>query len=178
MVYEGVLEGRFVNLRSVREDDAEFTLGLRQDPMLTQFIPRLNISLEQQKAWIRKQRTIDGDYFFLFTDKKTNPLGVLGVYDIIDDHGETGRIASRGNSFQSIEAQLLCFDFIFNILHLNYTTDYVFSENVHARRLSLLFGAQFSAPEEDANGNMICRAVIDKDSYNNARVKLSSMLYR
>ena len=32
MVYEGVLEGRYVDLRSVIEDDAKFTLSLRQDP--------------------------------------------------------------------------------------------------------------------------------------------------
>ena len=36
MVYEGVLEGRYVDLRSVIEDDAKFTLSLRQDPLLTQ----------------------------------------------------------------------------------------------------------------------------------------------
>lgn len=178
MVYEGVLEGRFVNLRSVREDDAEFTLELRKDPILTQFIPRLNITLEQQKSWIRKQRIKDGDFFFLFTDKKDVPLGVLGIYDIINDHGETGRISSRGNSFQSLEAQLLCFDFIFDVLKLSYTTDYVYDANIHAKRLTLTFGGEFSSPEKDDDGNCICRAIITKDSYQKARINLAKMLYR
>lgn len=41
MVYEGVLEGRYVDLRSVIEDDAKFTLSLRQDPLLTQYLLNL-----------------------------------------------------------------------------------------------------------------------------------------
>ena len=36
-----VIEGKYVNLRSVEEQDAEFTLSLRQDPQLTKYLPKL-----------------------------------------------------------------------------------------------------------------------------------------
>ena len=69
MVYNGILEGKYVNLRSVEEKDAEFTLSLRQDPILTKYLPKLDITLEQQINWIRKQRVKEGDFYFLVENK-------------------------------------------------------------------------------------------------------------
>ena len=178
MIYDGILEGKYVNLRSVEEQDAEFTLSLRQDPNLTKYLPKLNITLEQQLAWIRKQRQQEGDYFFVVENKKGVKIGVIGVYNVDGDCAETGRIAMIGNAFESIEAQLLSFDFAFDHLNLEKTVNYVMAENVHALRFSQLFGSQSSEPFEDTDGNMRIDGVITKASYLQSKSKIIKMLYR
>lgn len=178
MVYNGRLEGRFVNLRSVDEKDAEFTLSLRQDPNLTKYLPKLNISLEQQIAWIRKQRELEGDYYFVVENKKGNKIGVIGVYNVAGDCAETGRIAMIGNAFESIEAQLLSFDFAFDILGLQKTVNYVMADNIHALRFSQMFGSQSSEPFKDSDGNMRIDGVITKVSYLKSKDRIIKMLYR
>ena len=42
MVYEETIHGKYVTLKSVTIDDAEFTLALRQNPALTKFLPKLD----------------------------------------------------------------------------------------------------------------------------------------
>ena len=58
MVYSKKIQGRYVDLRSVTEEDAKFTLAIRQEPEFVKFLPRLDITIEQQKAWIRKHKKI------------------------------------------------------------------------------------------------------------------------
>ena len=60
MFYDGILEGRFVDLRSAAEGDAEFTLKIRQDPEFIKFLPKIENTTEQQRAWIRYQHSATG----------------------------------------------------------------------------------------------------------------------
>lgn len=178
MVYNKIIEGKYVNLRSVEEKDAAFTLSLRQDPQLTKYLPKLEISLEQQINWIKKQRTTEGDYYFVIENKEGKSIGVIGVYDVTDICAETGRIAVIGTSFESIEAQLLSFDFAFDVLKLEYTVNYVMADNVHALRFSQMFGSESSDPYTDEKGNVRIDGKITKESYQKSRIKLARMLYR
>ena len=167
MVYNKVIEGKYVNLRSVEEQDAEFTLSLRQDPQLTKYLPKLDITLEQQINWIKKQRTTEGDYYFVIENKGGKSIGVIGVYDVTEKFAETGRIAVVGSSFESIEAQLL-----------SYTVNFVMADNIHALRFSQMFGSESSEPYRDGKGNVRIDGKITKESYHKSRKKLARMLYR
>lgn len=178
MVYEGILEGKYVNLRSVEEQDAEFTLSLRQDPNLTKYLPKLNITLDQQLAWIKKQRQQEGDYYFVVENKKGIKIGVIGVYNVESNCAETGRIAMTGSSFESIEAQMLSFDFAFDVLKLDKTVNYVMADNIHALRFSQLFGSKSSEPYADNDGKMRIDGVISKESYLQSKNIIIKMLYR
>lgn len=178
MVYDGILEGKYVNLRSVEEQDAEFTLSLRQNPGLTKYLPKLDITLEQQVNWIKKQRLTDGDYYFLVENKDGKPIGVIGVYNVSGKCAETGRIVVIGNAIESVEAQLLSFDFAFDVLNLEKTVNYVIAENSHALRFSQMFGSVSSQPYKDSDGNMRIDGVISKDSYMRAKKKITKMIYR
>ena len=178
MVYSGLIEGKYVNLRSVDEKDAEFTLSLRQDPNLTKYLPKLNITIEEQVAWIKKQKEKEDDYYFVIEDKKGEKKGVIGIYDIKDNCAETGRIAVIGNAIESIEAQLLSFDFAFDYLKLDYTVNYVMAENSHALRFSQMFGSISSEPYLDGDGKMRIDGKINRDSYQNAKKRIIKMIYR
>ena len=178
MIYDGILEGKYVNLRSVDVADAEFTLFLRQDPNLTKYLPKLDITIDQQINWIKKQREKEGDYYFVIENKQGKSIGVIGVYDVTEKCAETGRIAVIGSSFESIEAQLISFDFAYDILNLDYTVNYVMAENVHALRFSQMFGSVSSEPYKDADGNVRIDGKITKESYLAAKKKIVKMIYR
>lgn len=99
MFYDGLIEGRYVDLRSVEEGDAEFTLEIRQDPEFTRFLPRIENTLEQQKNWIQHQRNKEGDYFFVVQNKAGERIGTIGLFDVTDIQCEGG---TSGYSRKSI----------------------------------------------------------------------------
>lgn len=178
MVYDGVLEGRYVDLKSVTVEDAEFTLGIRMDPELTKYLPRINNTLEQQIMWIKQQRRKPGDYFFVVWDKNGNRIGTNSIYNINGEEGESGRLAIRGNSFQSIEAQLLMSDFSYNVIGLENVVSYVQDGNDKALRYGAVFGGVVLEKSVDENGVILLKHSCTKTAFANARKKLERMLYR
>lgn len=178
MVYDGIIEGKYVNLRSVSVEDAEFTLKIRQDPEFTQYLPPINITLEQQCQWISKQREKKDDYFFVVLDKAGNKIGTLGVYDISDNTAEMGRLTMKGNPLQSIEAQLLVFDFGFNYLDLDKVLSFVYAENKTALRFTSQFGAIQSESPEEIKGKLEYRFTNTKELFKKSSDRLKRFIYR
>ncbi len=179
MVFEGILEGKYVDLKSCTEDDAEFTRAIRKDPEFVKFLPAIDNTIEEQKAWIRHQREKDGDYFFVVWDKEGNRIGTISIYDIHGDHAESGRLAIKGdNPFQAIEAQILSFRFAFNVLKLECIDGYIYADNERAIRFNKQFSGRHYTPEMSDDGKMIVRIENWKDDFELADRKLSSILYR
>ena len=156
MVTEDII-GKYVTLSSATEDDAEFALSIRQDPKMTQFLPRLDISVEQQIAWIRRQREMQGDYFFIVRSKAGTRVGVIGLYDFRDDTAGIGRVAMQGGFFANREAFLLTMHFAFKTLGLKRLADWVYAENVRAIKFFTFFGAHMGEPHFDEQRNIIVR---------------------
>lgn len=76
------LEKYGVSVRLVNEDDAEFIVKLRTDPVLGKYIHATSPDIEQQRAWIRayKKRESEGlEYYFIFY-KNGKPFGVNRLY--------------------------------------------------------------------------------------------------
>ena len=178
MVYDGVIKGSYVDLFSVTEEDAEFTLMVRQDERLTKYLPRVSNTLDQQKEWIKKQRIKEGDYYFIAKDHNGKPVGTIGIYDINGKTGEGGRLTSIGNALQSLEIQYLIFKFDFEILELDKVTAYVYADNSSAYRLSEKLGTRFEKPTADDEGRMICNGSITKEQFEEAVPSIERMLYR
>lgn len=177
MVYENVIEGRYVTLSSANVDDAEFTLAIRQDPEFTPYLPKLDNTIDQQRAWIEGQRKKPNDYFFVIRDKQNNRIGTISIYDVEDYHAEAGRLAVKGNAFQSIEAQLLSFKFAFEILGLNEIVSYIYADNDRAIRFNKQFGGIFYDPEM-RNNVLECKTINTKSNFEIAKNKIEKMLYR
>lgn len=178
MVYSENISGRYIELRSVIEEDAEFTLAIRQEPEFVKFLPRLNITIEQQRAWIKKQREDKGDYFFLAVTKDNRPIGTLGVYNIEKDTAESGRLALKGDALQNIEACLLLFKFSFEILKLKEMTGFVYADNKRAIRFNKKLGCSIGKSELDKAGKMICATKIKKENFYETVRELEKVLYR
>lgn len=179
MIYDGIIEGRFVDLRSADLDDAEFTLALRMDPEIAKFFPKFEGNLQTQKNWLRQQREKEGDYFFIVSDKENNRIGTIGIYDIKGDRAEGGRIIVKETyPLQAIEAQLLLDKFAFYDLGIKIITGFIYADNQRALRFNKMFAPVFSEPEKDATGRMIIRTEGSKESFEKVRPRLEKFLYR
>lgn len=178
MVFNKKIEGKYVYLKSATVDDAEFTLSLRQNPTLTRYLPKLDISIEQQKSWIVAQREKEGDYFFVAKTYGNIPIGTVSLYEIQGDTSKSGRLALTGDPLQNTEAALLLFRFAFDILRLKKVTGYIVDGNKRADRFNKQFGCVTGEPEYDEKGGVIRRTQITNDSFQQAKKRLQKLLYR
>lgn len=178
MKYEKLIEGKYCDLRTVDIADAEFTLAMRQEPAFTAYLPKLDITVEQQIEWIKKQQIDPTDYFFVVQDKEGNRIGVMGLYNVVNGEGETGRLALKGNPLQAIESQMLCVDFAFDTLKLKKLHSYIIAENESAIRFAKMFGPSLSEPKIHEKGEIVVEVTNTRDRYMRARTQLERMLYR
>ncbi|MCE5174420.1 MAG: GNAT family N-acetyltransferase [Bacteroidales bacterium] len=165
MVYNGILEGKFVNLRSVKEEDSAFILEIRNNPEISRYIPQLNVNVEQQCAWIRKQRADNDSLYFIIEDKSKQRIGTVSVYNIIQNHAEVGRSCSIGDSIQNSETGILHDDFIFNVLCLDYLDVWVYKDNTHVLSLNKGFGCEWDGEALDKDGIPYLYGKITKQNY-------------
>jgi len=107
LTYDGKMVGKFIYLRSVSEEDADFILKLRLDERLNKYLSRVDNNLEEEKRWIREHKMLDNDFYFLIVRKDDEPLGTISLYDIKGSEGEFGRWVSVGNPVENLESVLL-----------------------------------------------------------------------
>lgn len=136
MVYDKTIEGKFVKLRSITPDDAEFSFNLRRDPRFVSIMGQPAKTVEDQKKFIEWQMKQPGDYYFVVLNKKNERIGLIGIYNIQNDVGEAGRELNIGAPNETIEAQLLLTDFCINVLHLKKRTCVIYKYN--KKQLNLL----------------------------------------
>lgn len=165
MVYEGVLEGKFVNLRSVMKEDAEFILKIRNNPEISKFLPPLNVTIEQQQRWINNQRSDNDSYYFIIEDKRKKQIGTMSVYNIQENHAEVGRSCSWGNSIQNSEAALILDDFIFQKLGIDYLDIWVYKDNKPTLALNKGLGCIWDGEREDEKGIPYLYGTLTKERF-------------
>lgn len=131
MVYPETIVGRFVDLRSITLDDAEFSHAIRTDKRNRDTVGQLASSIQDQILYIKKQMDLPGDYYFVVTNKKGKKIGLTGVYDIHDDVGEIGREVNVGEPTEIMESNLLLRDFCKNVLKLSKVSFVIYANNIH-----------------------------------------------
>lgn len=177
MAYVNDIEGKYVTLKSVTIEDAEFTLKIRQDQKYVKFIPRLNITVLQQENWISKQRETDGDYFFVVWAKNGEPIGTIGVYETDSEIPKGGRLILAGDAFENSEAQYLLFKFAFEILNLKSISGFIYSENKRAIRFNKQFGVLIEKPILDEENRMISLTKITAECFKERIPLLKKLIY-
>lgn len=129
MYYDKDIKGKFVTLRSITEDDAEFSYELRGREGIKETVGQLAESVEAQRAYIKKQIDTPGDYYFVIVNRFEEKVGLIGVYDIHDGIGEIGRFVSVGDPTETFEAELLLDDFIRQVLKLKRICYVIYADN-------------------------------------------------
>ena len=136
MVYDKIIEGKFVKLRSITLDDAEFSFNLRRDSRFVNIMGQPAKTVEDQKKFIEWQMKQPGDYYFIVLNRQNERIGLIGIYNIQDGVGEAGRELNIGAPNETIEAQILLTDFCIKILHLKKRTCVIY--NFNKKQLNLL----------------------------------------
>lgn len=170
------LRGKYVTLRSVEESDAEFILNTRNDPRISKYLPPLNVTVAQQRLWISKQRADKDSYYFLLETPEGEPIGTIGVYDIVDGHGEGGRSFSIGEPFANVEAGILQNDFIFNELKLEYISIWVYEGNKSVISLNQSNGFEWTEYKQDEKGHPFRVGILTREKWNIHRQIISKKL--
>lgn len=181
MLYDGVISGRTVRLRSVVESDAQVTLAMRMDPEKSRYIHSVSGNIDDQRAFIRKQMRAEGDYLFMIEDLEGKPIGMKGVYDYdpVTNTVETGRFISYGSQVQSIEALLLSFDFAFDVLGVEAIRMSVLSDNANMKGIQERFGVEVVKVEESPEFQCdTIYSVLTPDSYCRTRPKIMALIDR
>lgn len=129
MFYDGIIKGKFVSLRSITVDDAEFSYAIRADKNNRDTVGQLAPNVEAQREYIKKQIDTPGDYYFVVLDRNGNRIGLTGVYDIHGEMGEIGREVNNGEPMETMEATLLLNDFCLNVLKLKKICYVIYSNN-------------------------------------------------
>lgn len=180
MKYDKVIKGKYVTLRAVEPEDAQITLDMRLNPKSNgRFFHNIDIDVEKQTEWIRKQQEKEGDWFFVAEDNKGNPVGTIGMSDVKGNCGFSSRLIGVGNAFQSFEIQMLILDWGFEYLHLEKILGDVDENNGPALRFAKNFGWKFEEPIfDEERGRKVIFLSLTKDIYMPAREKLTKMIYR
>lgn len=95
--FEETLYG--LQVRLVKEIDAEYIVGLRTDKKLSRFIHPTDNSVDKQVEWIKeyKKREKEGkEYYFIYL-KDNQRIGVNRIYNIDGNRADTGSwLCSKG----------------------------------------------------------------------------------
>lgn len=169
MVYDGIIQGMTVLLRSAEEKDAEVTYKMRTDPEKTRFIHQLSGTVEDQRAFLRMQREKPGDYLFIVEDLYGKPIGMKGVYNFNPELKtvETGRFVGYGSPIQNMEALMLGFDFAFDVLDVKLVHMEALEYNEGMINIQKQFGAKQVSRKrvESFNMDAICSELMKEDYY-------------
>lgn len=172
-----VINGRYVDLKSVDVSDAEFTMNIRNEPEFIRYLPQINNTIEQQREWINRQREKEGDYFWVMFDKEGNRFGTLGVYDVNTSQPKGRSLAAKGNALQNIEAVYLIYKYVLEELNAKAIYGWTYETNLRAIRFNSLFGGIIGEPKS-LDGIMIREVVFKNPEFKEAEKKLKKMLYR
>ncbi|WP_187106332.1 GNAT family N-acetyltransferase [Fusobacterium mortiferum] len=119
------LKGKIINLRLVKEKDADFILKLRTNKELSKFISPTDINLEEQIKWLKNYKIRENkkdEFYFIIETKDGTPCGTVRIYNINYKNKETtwgsfilDKTRPDGASNEVIELSL---NFILKILGL------------------------------------------------------------
>ncbi|MDC7290717.1 GNAT family N-acetyltransferase [Blautia schinkii] len=181
MVYDGIIEGKTVQLRSVEERDAEVTYRMRADPEKSIYFHAANGNVQDQLAYIKKQRMKQGDYLFIIEDKNGNAIGMKGLYDYDTEEGiiESGRFVGFGSQVQNIEALMLGFDFAFDYLNVRQIKMSALENNKVMLGIQNRFGAVFTSKNHLVGfKNDVLHSILTREAYVNSRPKVDALISR
>lgn len=179
MVYNKIIEGEYVRLRSITIEDAEFSLEIRQDPIRNRFLHHVDNDLEKQKRWIEDQRSREGDYFFIVETKKGKMIGTVGIYDIKGDTGTLGRLLFIGNPYATFEGTMLAAEFGYEVLGLDKLTGDVDENNQASLNISEAIGFKFQESVYDEDMNRYVKYGIGyRSEFGKYKNQIKKMIYR
>lgn len=126
MTINNPLQGKIINLRLVSTEDAEFILSLRKNPLLNQHISSTDITVEEQRNWLKAYKTREEqaqEVYFVVENKGHQPVGTVRIYKIDPEKRECtwGSFILNENRPENSSAEVIALSagFIFDQLKLD-----------------------------------------------------------
>ncbi|MBW6512830.1 MAG: GNAT family N-acetyltransferase [Desulfuromonadaceae bacterium] len=168
--------GKNINLRTVTTDDAEFILSLRSDSDRNKFISKVDNDIDKQIKFIIEYKIRElskEEYYFVIESKNQELLGVVRIYDFVDDSFCWGSwiIKSGSPSYVAIESALLIYEVSFNHLMFNSSHFDVRRENTKVLDFHKRLGAKIVS-----NDQLNYYFKYDKSDYELIKLKYSKYL--
>lgn len=137
------IEGKYINLRDVEEEDARFILNLRTNAKKTRFLHPTNNDLQQQIDYLNRYKTKRDEWYFIIMDKKNIPIGTVRIYDVHEDDFCWGSwlIVDGMPPQTALESALMVYDYAFDVLGFNKVHFDVRKGNIQVQRFHEMFGA-------------------------------------
>lgn len=138
------LQGKFVNLREVTIDDAEFILKLRCDDKKSKFLHKTEYNVEKQIDYIKNYLKKDNEWYFIIENKEHTPLGTVRIYDVEGRQytGGSWLMIDGATPQETVEGDLLMKEYSFTILGFNKNCFDVRKENKKVVRFHKICGAK------------------------------------
>ncbi len=175
MIYQEI-KGKNVFLCPVEISDAEFIVNLRNNKEKCKYIHPVPNDIDAQKEWIKKQRIMQGDYYFIIQDLQNRRIGTIGLSNIAGNCGETSRFVSNGSVVENVEANILITDFAFEVVKLEVIRGYVGVNNKKVISLQKRFGYVFDEYVTELDGMMVRFATLIPEDYYMKRATIMRMI--
>lgn len=178
MIYDGIIQGKSVYLRSAQMEDAEYTYSIRQDPERTKYLHPIVGGIGAQRLWLQKQRETPGDYFFVVFSNDNERIGTYSVYNVNTDTGtgSVGRALLNGNPIENHEAIFLVYDFAFRTLNLQKLYAESVKDNTVSIGINLRLGGKLVGERFDPSLGLVqVQMVIDKADYEAKREYIKNL---
>ena len=118
------ISGKNINLRVAEIEDAKFIYNLRQNVNKTQYLSKVDGTVEDQREWLRKYKERENDkkeFYFIIESKVGEKLGLARMYDFKDNSFCWGSWLIKDNAPKTtaIESALQIYEFGFYQLGFN-----------------------------------------------------------
>ncbi len=112
------ISGKTINLRTAEVADASFIYNLRQNVNKTQYLSKINGTVENQREWLyqyKKRENENKEFYFIIESKEGENLGLVRMYDFIDNSFCWGSwlIKEDAPKTTGIESALQIYEFAF-----------------------------------------------------------------
>ena len=144
------LNGKYVTLREVRLEDAEFILNLRCDEKKAKYLHKTPNDIKKQIEYIKNYFFLKNEWYFIAENKSGKKIGTYRIYDIKNDSFCIGSWLMLNGVLanETFETDFLCKMYGFNVLGFNKIHFEVRKENKKVWKYHSNFGATKIAENE------------------------------
>lgn len=176
------IEGVCINLVPINESHFERIVNLRnKDRNVHSFNQTKKLTIDDQKNWYEAYLKRDDDIYWAIFNKSGILIGAIRVYDIKpkEDICEQGSFMIdedyADEAPYAIEAMLMSYDFIFNVLKVNHAINQDREDNKVMNSLSKKLGFEF-VKTKYINGVPYNYLILKKETYEQKRAKFAMII--
>ena len=151
MMNNNILNGKFVRLRDVEVDDAQFILMLRCDEEKAKFLHKTENNIKQQEDYLKNYKKKANEWYFIIENLQGKPIGTYRIYDVNDDSFCIGSwlMISGSSPQEALESDFLLRKFGFEVTNLTKIRFNVHKNNKKVVRFHKCLGAQITGENDE-----------------------------